>query len=658
MNGHIVIQGAGKAYRRFASRRHKWLEVLSLGWLARHQSQWVLESVNLDIQPGESVGLIGYNGAGKSTLLKLVAGVLAPTVGSVQSTGRVAAILELGVGFHVELTGRENIPLAGQLMGYTAQELADAASDIMAFAELGDMIDQPLRAYSSGMLARLAFAIATAVRPDILIVDEALSVGDAYFQHKSFARIRAYKAAGTTTLFVSHDFSAVRALCDRVVLFSAGRLVMDGTPATVLDYYNALIAQREAQAGIPLAITQSADNPLALILTRSGTGEVTLGDVAMLDAQGQRSLRFATGDAVVIDVRVRVHQPVDSLVVGIMLRDRAGNPIYGTNSWHLRQPLLRLPADSDAAARFSLPLQLGAGSYSLSVALVDRDTHLSRNYDWRDNLLVFEVTNVAHPPFVGSAYLPTQVEMLRSHAPWDLNRYGQRVYSQFGEDGILRRIFETIGTDNRFCVEFGGYDGVTMSNTARLIREDGWHAGFIEADATLHAQLCANYADHPGVRAIQAFVRPDNIEVLLAELAAPPDLDLLCIDIDGNDYWVWQAIQAWQPRVIVVECNGAYPPPRHWVMAYAEQHTWQGDDYYGASPQSLVELGRQKGYELVACEEQGANLFFVRADVYARHRAAFGIPDNSLAILFRPPRYGHPDHQWTHPHRDGPFEAV
>ncbi len=418
MNGYIRVDGAGKAYRRYARKADKWLEVLSMGLLQRHQLQWVLHPLQLEVAPGQCVGLIGYNGAGKSTLLKLVAGVTPSTTGAIFAGGRIAAILELGVGFHFDLTGRQNIPLTGQLLGHSAAQMAACSGDILAFAELGDMIDQPLRAYSSGMLARLAFAIATAVRPDILIVDEALSVGDAYFQHKSFARIREFKAAGTTTLFVSHDFTAVRALCDRVVLFDGGKLLMDASAEVVLDYYNALIASREKAAGIQQEQATDEDGG-ARTVTRSGTGEVTLTRVGMLDAQGAEARRFATGDTATVNVLARVHTAVDSLVAGIMIRDRTGNPIYGTNSWHLQQPLLHLDSGTDASLRFELPLNLGDGSYSLSVALHDKGTHLSSNYDWRDNLLVFEVVNLTHPPFVGVVLLPTVVEATSSRAGTD-----------------------------------------------------------------------------------------------------------------------------------------------------------------------------------------------------------------------------------------------
>lgn len=638
MKGHIVLQGAGKAYRRFASRRDKWLEVLSLGRVVRHRSQWVLRDVDMEVMPGESVGLIGYNGAGKSTLLKLVAGVLSPTAGAVHSQGRVAAILELGVGFHMDLTGRQNIPLAGQLMGYTASELAASADGIAAFAELGDMLDQPLRAYSSGMLARLAFAIATAVRPDILIVDEALSVGDAYFQHKSFERIRQFKEAGTTTLFVSHDFSAVRALCDRVVLFAEGRLLMDGPPEGVLDYYNALIAQKEASSGIaPTAIAQTMVGPDGLPTTRSGSGEATIADVAIRDAHGHPSLKFATGDTAVVDVRVQVHQALESLVVGIMLRDRAGNPIYGTNSWHLRQPLLRLAGHTCAQACFTLPLALGQGSYSLTVALTDRDTHLSRNYDWRDNVLVFEVTNLQHPPFVGVAFLPTSVTVRRMAA-------GRDSGSNVGP-GAVPPESDALAMCERLA---GVLDLPAEHRLAVLLGPAEWSVVPPGASAWPGWRLHRQEAVGPA----------HTVEAALQANGVRGHFGLLAIGLQGNDYWVWQAIQHTTPEVVVMACNGAHPPPSRWVMAEQPGFVWQGDTHYGASPQALVDLAHQKGYALIHCDEQGQHLFFVRSALYSHVAHALGVTDNALGVLFRPPRYGRPEHGWSYPRRDGPSATV
>ena len=650
MNGHIRLTGLGKAYKLYPRKRHKWIEVLTLGRSRQHRSHEVLNRLDIEILPGQAVSIVGHNGAGKSTLLKLIVGVTRPTEGQVEVAGRVAAILELGIGFHHDLTGRDNIPLAAQLIGLDAAEIEACTQAMIDFAELGELIDAPIRTYSSGMLARLAFSIATAVRPDILIVDEVLSVGDAYFQHKSFSRIREFKASGTTVLFVSHDFGAVRSLCERVLLLSEGRLLRDGAPADVLDYYNALIADSEKGAGIRLS---GGANGVGIAVS-SGTGEAEFEEVELLDGAGLATRKVATGANARVRLKARTRVALDSVAAGIIIRDRAGNPVFGTNTWHLRQPLLRLPADCRFEIDFRIELNLGPGSYNLSVALVDRDTHLSRNFAWQDNVLVFEVVNMDRPEFVGTVFLPAHAGVLRDYPAWDLNRHRSRVHSQFGEDGILRRIFEIVGAQNRFCVEFGGYDGITMSNTARLIREEGWSGRFIEADPEQFARLASNYRDTPSVRAVQAMVRADNIEALLDELGAPRDIDLLCIDIDGNDYWVWRAIERFRPRVVAIEFNGAYPPPRKWVMAYNPGHRWAEDDYYGASAQSLCDLGKAKGYELVCCEEEGANLFFVDAALYP----LFAIPDNSIARLFRPPRYGRPEFGWNHPHREGPNVEV
>lgn len=647
--GTITVDSIGKAYKQYPTRWSRLAEWILPGSKPRHQLKWVLQGVSFTVNPGEALGIIGVNGAGKSTLLKMITGTTQPTTGSVQISGRVAALLELGMGFHPDFTGRQNAFMAGQLLGYGAQEIVALMPAIEAFADIGDYIDQPVRVYSSGMQVRLAFSVATAHRPDVLIVDEALSVGDAYFQHKSFERIRKFQDAGTTILFVSHDFGAIRTLCKRVILLGDGHALRDGSAAEVLDYYNALIAEKEGGPGIQQKITADGQP-----VTRSGTGAVKLLQVELRDQNGTPALRFGTGDPLTVSITAKTGQAVDSLVAGFMIRDRTGNPIFGTNSWHLRQPLLQLPLHTEASFQFHFPLNLGPGSYSLSVALVDRDTHLSQNYDWQDNIQVFEVINLYRPTFVGVAYLAAQVDVHRSYPVWDLNRHASQVFSQFGEDGIIQRILDVIGPTNRHCVEFGGYDGVTMSNTARLLRKEGWQGGFIEADPELYNKLLDNYRDQPTVRAVQAFVTPDNIEALMDQLGAPADMDLLCIDIDGNDYWVWQAIQRFKPRVVVIEFNGAYPPPRQWVMAYNPAHCWQGNDYYGASPQSLTDLARAKGYELVCCEEQGANLFFVRAE----HYPLFAIPDNRLETLYRPARYGLPENAWSHPHFEGPHVAL
>ena len=222
MTGRIVLHDLGKSYRHYHAPSQRLIEWVTLGAAIRHEERWALRGVTLEIAGGEAVGIIGANGAGKSTLLKLITGTTHPTTGHAVVDGRVAALLELGIGFHPDATGRDNVLMAGQLLGYQSSEIAARMSDIERFAEIGSYLDSPVRTYSSGMHVRLAFSVATAIRPDILIVDEALAVGDAYFQHKSFARIREFKAAGTTLLFVSHSAPVVKSICDRAVLLEGG----------------------------------------------------------------------------------------------------------------------------------------------------------------------------------------------------------------------------------------------------------------------------------------------------------------------------------------------------------------------------------------------------------------------------------------------------
>jgi len=243
----ITVANLGKAYKQYPTRWARLVEWVLPGKKARHTLKWVLQGINFTVQPGEAIGIVGINGAGKSTLLKMITGTTQPTTGSVHIPGRVAALLELGMGFHPEFTGRQNVFMAGQLLGYSVEEIDQLMHEIETFAEIGEYIDQPVRVYSSGMQMRLAFSVATAKRPDVLIVDEALSVGDTYFQHKSFDRIRQFNKQGITLLIVSHDKQAIQSVCDRAILLSDGRIAMEGEPEAVMDYYNAMLADHQNQ---------------------------------------------------------------------------------------------------------------------------------------------------------------------------------------------------------------------------------------------------------------------------------------------------------------------------------------------------------------------------------------------------------------------------
>jgi lipopolysaccharide transport system ATP-binding protein len=261
--------------------------------------------------------------------------------------------------------------------------------------------------YSSGMQMRLAFSVATARRPDILIVDEALSVGDAYFQHKSFDRIRNFRKEGTTLFIVSHDRIAIQAICDRAILLDNGKLAKEGSPDEVLDLYNALIAERETTT---IVQNKTADGRVQTI---SGTGEATVSDIKLLNSQGRPIEVANVGAEVTLEVKVRINSNIPHFVLGYMIRDRFGQPIYGTNTYLKQLPILDLRKGEQINCRFDFAANLGPGNYSVTVALVSSDHHLDNNFEWRDLALVFEVVNFSRQQFAGCAWLDPVVRVQR-----------------------------------------------------------------------------------------------------------------------------------------------------------------------------------------------------------------------------------------------------
>ncbi|HTH59869.1 MAG TPA: ABC transporter ATP-binding protein [Paraburkholderia sp.] len=404
--GTITVTNLGKAYKQYPTRWSRLFEWMDPRRKQHHTQHWVLQDVNFSVRSGEALGIIGINGAGKSTLLKMIVGTTQPSVGSVTLTGRLAALLELGMGFHPDFTGRQNVMMAGQLLGYTVEELLALMPEIEAFAEIGEYIDQPVRVYSSGMQVRLAFSVATARRPDVLIVDEALSVGDAYFQHKSFDRIREFRKQGTTLLIVAHDKAAIQAICDRAILLNAGRLELEGPPEAVMDYYNAMLADRKNQEVKQETLDDGA------VQTISGSGEAVIDEVALLDESGRPIEVVGVGQPVALRVKVKCVRAIPELVVGYMIKDRLGQTVFGTNTYYLKQVLVDLDAGQSAELLFEFTANLGVGTYSVAVAVHAGHVHIASNYQWRDRALLFNVVNVAVDDFVGVAWLRTTVRSL------------------------------------------------------------------------------------------------------------------------------------------------------------------------------------------------------------------------------------------------------
>ncbi len=399
----LAVTSIGKKYKIYPHPWGRLLEWVTADRYTAHKPDWALRDISFEVGDGESVGIIGMNGAGKSTLLKILTGTTQPTEGSVAVTGRVAALLELGLGIHPEFSGWQNAMLACQLMGMEPAVVNDRLPWIQSFSELGDHMDQPVRTYSTGMQLRLAFSAATAVRPDVLIVDEALAVGDTYFQHKSISRIRSFKEQGTTLLFVTHDPVALKALCDRAILLDRGLLLHDGPAEAVFNYYNALIAQKEKEA----TITQSGSAD-GRVVTRSGSKEAEIVTVELCDAGGDPRRLFQVGETATLRCHIRINQQMAFPTVGFLIRDRLGGDVFGTNTFHLGVEPRECAPGGAFAASFEIELNIGPGHYSVSAALHRGRVHVEGNYDWWDQALVFQVRPNQSFSFDGVAALPTR----------------------------------------------------------------------------------------------------------------------------------------------------------------------------------------------------------------------------------------------------------
>jgi lipopolysaccharide transport system ATP-binding protein len=403
--GKITVKNVGKAYKQYPTRWSRLAEWFLPGKKKYHKLKWVLEDISFEVNPGEALGIIGINGAGKSTLLKMITGTTQPTEGFISLEGRVAAMLELGMGFHPDFTGRQNVIMSGQLLGYSLEEINNLMPSIEDFAEIGTYIDQPVRVYSSGMQMRLAFSVATAVRPDILIVDEALSVGDAYFQHKSFNRIREFSRAGTTLLIVSHDKQSIQSICDKAILLNKGKLELEGDPESVMDYYNALLADKQNQKIERVELDNGS------IQTISGSGEATVKDIRILNVRGESIEFIDVGESITLKVTVLVNEDLPRLVLGYGIKDRLGQVVYGTNTDLKKQPILDVKKGSEYVFNINFNANLGPGSYSIQTALVSTDTHLVNNYEWRDLAMVFNIININKPHFAGTAWIDPEIEI-------------------------------------------------------------------------------------------------------------------------------------------------------------------------------------------------------------------------------------------------------
>lgn len=399
----IVVRDLTKRFKCYSSPADRLKEIVLRR--AYHRIHTALEAVSFTIKDGEALGIIGQNGSGKSTLLKILAGVLLPDAGTIHIDGRLTGLLELGTGFHGDFTGRMNIRHNAALLGMSRDEIEAKMEAMTAFAELGPYIDEPVKTYSSGMVMRLAFSVAIHADPEVFVVDEALAVGDAYFQNKCMERIRAHRARGGSLIFVSHDMAAVQRLCDQVLLMDRGRALDMGNPEEMIRAYNILLARKGA--GKETVHVEAAPQGHR---TAYGTLKVRVTGVHLV-VEGVRGAHVVpSGGACTVEVAVEAEETVDELTVGMLIRDRFGQDVFGTNTYHLGKSLA-LQRHEGALVRFHFDeWNIGPGKYTLTVAVHRAEVHYRGCYQWVDNALSFETVPSGDYHFVGLARLKPRLE--------------------------------------------------------------------------------------------------------------------------------------------------------------------------------------------------------------------------------------------------------
>ncbi len=373
-----------------------------------HREFWALRDISLDLEAGTTLGILGQNGSGKTTILQLMAGIMAPTRGGIEIRGRVATILELGAGFNPEFTGRENAFLSGLILGLPPREIKSKMAEIVAFAEIGEFIDQPVKTYSNGMYVRLAFAVAVTLDPDILLIDEILAVGDTYFQHKCVRKIRDFQERGKTLVYVTHDVESVRNICHQAIILDYSRLLARGEAGPIAARYLGLIDTRERErstAGRP-----SATGAVLADYSRYGSKEAEITAVEILDDDGRPRTVFNYGENFHLRFRVEIHADVTRFVLGNIFRNKYGFNVFGTNADWLGLPAPDLKKGEVCLVTFHHRANLAGGSYSINpAASAVTGDRTYRTLDWINNAAIIEIKNPQ--PMEGYVSIPTRIEI-------------------------------------------------------------------------------------------------------------------------------------------------------------------------------------------------------------------------------------------------------
>ena len=392
----VLVQNVSKLYRLYRRPADRLRELLPRA-RPRHTDFWALRDIGFEVEKGETLGLVGPNGCGKSTLLQIVCGILQPTSGRVVTRGRIAALLELGAGFNPEFTGRENVYLNGEIMGLSRAEIDRAMPSIESFAEIGEFIGRPVKEYSSGMYVRLAFSTAIHVDPEILIVDEALAVGDAVFANRCVRKFQELRERKITVLFVSHDLGLVKQLSDRAILLLNGRIAAQGAPNDVINRYIGLVLAKEE--------SKNKKDDRIHASFRHGDGSSEILGVQILNARGEASTAVTGGEPITVRVRSRFHQATSDPMVGILIRTRIGMDVYGTNTRLERVRLGDFQPGDELEVDFGVECWLTPQQYTLTVATQNAD---GTSHDWLDDAVAFDVVDTRAA--AGVANLRAQVQ--------------------------------------------------------------------------------------------------------------------------------------------------------------------------------------------------------------------------------------------------------
>ncbi len=381
---------------------------------------WALRDINLEIPKGTTFGIIGQNGSGKSTLLQIITGILRPTAGTFKVEGRISALLELGAGFNAEFTGRENVYMQGSVMGISQKEMEERFDEIADFADIGDFIDQPAKTYSSGMYVRLAFATAINVEPDLLVIDEALAVGDDMFRRRCYGKLEEFQNQGKTIVFVSHSLSTVTNICSHAMLLDKGRIVETGKPKDVVNIYSKMSADREIEYARRLrGDADSVDNETQIKKSnqsesefRYGTSEAEILDCRILNRDGEETTLIESGERYIIRIVTRFNKEVSDPIIGINIKTIDGVLVFGINTLKSGSPVGEVNSGDVVSVDFEVDLNLFRGSYILSAGVIEVASSSIIPLDRRWDLIVLKVIDKDN--FWGLTTLTNSVHVKRS----------------------------------------------------------------------------------------------------------------------------------------------------------------------------------------------------------------------------------------------------